>query len=63
MMAVLKSASEIWKKDFYYILHFLPLCTKMTLARPILELDPKYFLQMKIERKFKLSQPNNNHND
>ena len=39
MAAVLKSPSEICWKNFVNILHFLPLRTKMALARPILKLD------------------------
>ena len=35
MEVVLKSASEICRKNFVNILHFLPLRTKMALARPI----------------------------
>ena len=42
MMAVLKSASEICWKIFVNILHFLPLRTKMAVARPILKLE-KFF--------------------
>ena len=34
-------------------LHFLPLRTKIALAPPIFELDLYFFLQMKIESKFK----------
>ena len=39
MAAVLKSTSEIYRKNFINILHFLPLRTKMALAGPILDLD------------------------
>ena len=36
MATVLKSVSEICRKNFVNNLHFLPLRTKMALARPIL---------------------------
>ena len=49
MAAVLKSASDICRKMFVNILHFLSLRTKMALAQPILELDLLLFLQVKIE--------------